>query len=171
MTNQLSEPTQGIAGRYLTFALSKETYGVQISKVQEIISLMHITRVPGANPTIQGVINLRGKVIPVIDLRLAFGLPHAAYNERTCVIISEIRRGDSSATVGVIVDTVLEVLNYAAADIEKAPLYSDDIKSSFVTGIGRTTENTIAVLIDIENALAGVTLPRQTAGSEERSRT
>ena len=164
-----AESIRGLAGRYLTFALSKEAYGVQILKVQEIIGVMHITRVPGSGPAVRGVLNLRGKVIPVIDLRLKFGLKEAPYTDRTCIIVSEVRRGDSTHAVGVIVDSVLEVVNYSVEQLEPPPHYGNDIRTNFVLGIGRSSSNEVAVLVDIDAALAATPLPNNTSTTEPRA--
>ena len=148
-SNQLN-----LAGRYLTFALSRERYGLEILKIQEIIGVPNITRVPKCPEFIKGVINLRGKVIPLIDLRLKFGLTPTPYNEKTCIIVVNIRLDEGNISVGVIVDTVLEVINFEQKDIEPAPDYGNQINSGFIIGMGKKSEGELNILIDIERTLS-----------------
>ena len=108
-------------GKYLTFALAGEEYGIGILKVKEIIGLMPITTVPQTPGYVKGVINLRGKVIPVADLRLKFGMEAMAYNDRTCIIVVEIEGAAGPSSMGIVVDSVSEVLNIKADDIEDTP--------------------------------------------------
>ena len=143
-----------LAGKYLTFALSGEKYGVEILKVQEIIGVLHFTAIPRSPDFLKGVINLRGKVIPVVDLRLKFGLPPAEYNDKTCIIVVNAKLGDRQMLVGVVVDTVLEVMNFQGEDIQPAPEYGTSLNSNFLLGMGRTHDGNIIILIDIEMALA-----------------
>lgn len=144
-----------IAGKYLTFALSKEQYGLQILKVQEIIGVINTTRVPGVPEHIKGVINLRGRIIPVVDLRLKFGLPEVAYDEKTCIIVVDAKLEGNSVAVGVIVDTVHEVTSFEANRIEPAPNYGANLETQFVVGMGRNHDDKVVILIDIDKALAG----------------
>ena len=118
-----SNPTQPAAkaGRYLTFTLGEESYGLPVLKVREIIRLCPITSVPRMPPHVKGVINLRGKVIPVIDLRLKFGLPSIDYTQRTCIIVVQVKTGSTSILMGIVVDEVSEVLTLTAGDIEDTP--------------------------------------------------
>ena len=118
-------------GKYLTFSLAGEEYGIGILKVKEIIGMMSITTVPRTPIFVKGVINLRGKVIPVVDLRLKFGMEEMAYNERTCIIVVEIKGTGGSVLIGIVVDAVSEVLNIKGNDIEDTP--------TFGTGWIRTT--------------------------------
>ncbi len=142
-----------LAGKYLTFALSGEKYGLDILKVQEIIGVLHITSVPRSPAYLKGVINLRGKIIPVVDLRLKFGLEEAEYNEKTCIIVVNASLAGRHLQVGVVVDTVLEVIAFHADKIEPAPEYGVNIDTNFVLGMGRASDDTIIILIDIEKAL------------------
>jgi purine-binding chemotaxis protein CheW len=141
------------AGKYLTFALSQERYGVQILKVQEIIGLMNITRVPRCPSYLKGIINLRGKIIPVVDLRLVFGLEEAAHDARTCIIVVEMLVEDKAVSVGVIVDTVLEVRAFSADQIEASPDYGVNLNAQFILGMGRGEDNQVIILVDIDKAL------------------
>ena len=108
-------------GKYLTFALAGEEYGIGILKVKEIIGLMPITTVPQTPGYVKGVINLRGKVIPVADLRLKFGMEAMEYNERTCIIVVEVKGASQTILMGIVVDSVSEVLNIKGTDIEDTP--------------------------------------------------
>lgn len=149
-----SPEISGLAGKYLTFSLSSESYGVHILKVQEIIGVMHITPVPASPTYLKGVINLRGKIIPVVDLRLKFGLPEAPYDEKTCIIVVDLELAGKKMSVGVVVDTVLEVAQFTEATLEPAPEYGVNLSTQFVVAMGRTNEQSVIILIDIEKALA-----------------
>src|SRR5215510_6035362 len=111
-------------GKYLTFGLGDEVYGLEILKVQEIIGLMRVTRVPGLPDVIRGVVNLRGKVIPVVDLRRKFSMEVKADTERTCIIVVRVWREGQALTVGLIVDDVREVLAIAEGQLEAVPRFS-----------------------------------------------
>lgn len=155
-------------GKFLTFALSNEKYGLQILKVQEIIGMMHITQVPQSPRYMRGVINLRGKIIPVIDLRLKFGMESVPYDDKTCIVVVEATIGGKEFSVGTVVDTVLEVVTFDAAKIEPAPDYGRSVETAFILGIGRNTEGHVVILIDIEASLADAVaaLSMGGAGSE-----
>ena len=145
-------------GKYLTFALSEERYGLKIVSVQEIIGIPNITRVPKCPEYLKGVINLRGKIVPLIDLRLKFGMNPAPYDEKTCIAVASIRRDEQTVLVGVIVDTVLEVINFSHEDIQPAPSYGDIVDSSFILGMARKEGGDVNILLDIEKALANVSV-------------
>lgn len=147
-------PQTQLAGKYLTFALSREQYGLHILKVQEIIGVMHVTKVPSCPDYLKGVINLRGKIIPVVDLRLKFGIEAVAYDAKTCIIVVDIQLNGKKASVGIVVDTVLEVINLAEGNIEEAPEYGANLATQFVVGMGRTSDGAVVILVDIEKALA-----------------
>jgi len=136
------------AGKYLTFVLAKETYGLEILKVREIIGVMDITAVPRTAEHVKGVINLRGKVIPVIDLRLKFGMPEAEHTDETCIIVVHV--GD--VEVGVLVDRVSEVLDIDGEDIEDPPSFGADVDSGFILGMGKAGGK-VTILVDIGRAL------------------
>ena len=110
--------------KYLTFTLNKEEYGIGILKVKEIIGMMPITPVPQTPEYVKGVINLRGKVIPVIDLRLRFGMERVHYDERTCIVVVEAEAGGGRALIGIVVDSVSEVLNIRGESIEETLIVS-----------------------------------------------
>lgn len=143
-----------IAGKYLTFALGAERYGLQILKVQEIIGVIRITKVPKSPAYMKGVINLRGKIIPVVDLRLRFEMEEREYDKKTCVIVVNASFGDQTIAVGVVVDTVLEVINFDESNIQPTPDYNESADKGFIVGLGKVQESVI-ILIDIDHVLAG----------------
>ncbi|MBC7765359.1 MAG: purine-binding chemotaxis protein CheW, partial [Hyphomonadaceae bacterium] len=125
------------SGKFLTFALGDEEYGIPIQSVKEINGILEITNIPKMPKFIKGVINLRGKIIPVIDLRLKFALQAIDYTERTCIIVVEMNAGETKhRLMGVVVDTVSEVVNILATDIEEPPVFENSTDISFITGIG-----------------------------------
>jgi purine-binding chemotaxis protein CheW len=144
--------TEDIAGKYLTFSISTERYGIEILAIQEIIQVSQITRVPKSPNHTKGVINLRGKIIPVVDLRLKFGMVSIPYNERTCIIVVHIAQGAQSQPVGIVVDTVLEVLDFDADDIEPSPAYGTSFDADAIVGLGRKGEF-LNILLDIQRVL------------------
>src|ERR1700694_2125886 len=113
------------AGKYLTFLLGREQSSIRVLKVREIMGIQDITAVPQTPVYVKGVINLRGKVIPVVDLRLKFSLPEVEYTQRTCIIVVQVQSGSVSLLTGIVVDEVSEVLNLAAGDIEDTPDFGD----------------------------------------------
>jgi purine-binding chemotaxis protein CheW len=140
------------ASKYMTFKLAKEEYGIEILKVRELIGLLEITRVPRTKPYIRGLINLRGKVIPVVDLRAKFGMPGTEPTSQTVIIVVQIAVGPASLTMGVLVDEVLEVRAIAEADIEPPPALPQDIDTSFILGVGKIDKH-IVFLLDIDRVL------------------
>ena len=138
------------AGKYLTFSLGGEEYGLEILKVREIIGMMGITSVPRTPGFVKGVINLRGKVIPVIDLRLKFGMPAAEQTEETCIIVVDVGKVE----MGIIVDKVSEVLNIASDEIEDPPSFGVDVDTDFILGMGKAEEK-VTILLNISRVLTG----------------
>jgi len=138
--------------KYLTFALGDEEYGVEILKVREIIGMLDITPVPHTPPFIKGVINLRGKVIPVIDLRLKFGFEPREYTERTCIIIVEVPGKTQNMLIGMVVDSVSEVLNVSTKDIEPPPDFGTNIDTKCILGMAKV-KGKVKILLDIERVL------------------
>jgi purine-binding chemotaxis protein CheW len=137
------------AGKYLTFVLSGEEYGLEILKVREINGMMAITAVPRMPDYMKGVINLRGKVIPVIDLRLKFGMCKAERTAETCIIVVDV----GGSLMGVIVDQVSEVLDIRGEDIEDAPNIGVNIDTGFILGMGKA-KGTVKILLDIDKVLS-----------------
>ena len=140
-------------GKYLTFTLAGEEYGIGILKVKEIIGIMAITTVPQMPDYLKGVINLRGKVIPVVDLRLKFGMEAMDYTERTCIIVVEIACTGQKVMIGILVDSVSEVLNIKGGDIEDAPNFGSCLNTDYILGMAKTGGK-VKILLDIERVLA-----------------
>jgi purine-binding chemotaxis protein CheW len=142
-----------LAGKYMTFKLANEEYGLEILKVRELIGLMEITRVPGSPDFVCGVINLRGKVIPVVDLRLKFGMTATQATDQTVIIVVQLAFRNGSITMGVLVDEVLEVLNINAGQIEPPPSFgSTSLDAEFILGVGKA-EKRVIFLLDIDRLL------------------
>jgi len=143
---------EGQEEKYLMFFLNTEFYGIPILKVNEIIGLMEVTHVPRTPEFMKGIINLRGKIIPVIDLRLKFNMPERAYDEQTCIIIVEIPIQGQKSFIGIIVDKVAEVVSIQSADIELPPQYGQECDNNFLTGIGKVKDKVI-MLLEIEGII------------------
>ena len=143
------------AGKYLSFRLADQDYGLAILQVREIIGLVDITRVPCVDSFIRGVINLRGKIIPVIDLRMKFGMESCAASEQTVIIVVQYPTTQGEITMGVLVDQVQEVLSLEADKIEPAPSFgAGSLVADFILGIGKVDQRVI-FLLDIGRALSG----------------
>ena len=140
-------------GKYLTFALAHEEYGLEILKVREIIGYMDITAVPQTPSHIRGVINLRGQVIPVVDLRTKFGMETAEVTEQTCIIVVEITQSGRKFNTGIVVDRVQEVLDIAGNDIEEAPQFGGSVDTDFILGMAKIGDS-VKILLDIDRVLA-----------------
>ena len=140
------------AGKYLTFKLGKEEFGIQVMHVREIMGVQDITAVPGTPAHLKGVINLRGKIIPVVDLRLKFAFPEAAFTQTTCIIVVQVMQEDEPAMIGLIVDGVSEVLTLADSDIEDAPDFGEGVDTPFVLGIAKV-KGAVKILLKIEDVL------------------
>lgn len=142
-----------LAGKYLTFTLDNEEYGIALLKVKEIIGMMPITSVPQTPDYVKGVINLRGKVIPVSDLRLRFEMAAADYTDRTCIIVVEIQGESATIQVGIVVDAVSEVMNIKAEEVEEAPSFGGKVETDFILGMANM-DGQVKILLDIDRALA-----------------
>jgi purine-binding chemotaxis protein CheW len=140
-------------GKYLTFALAGEEYGIGILKIKEIIGMMPVTTVPQTPDFFKGVINLRGKVIPVMDLRLRFGMEDIDYTERTCIIVVEIERSNGTIHIGIVVDSVSEVLNVKDEDIEDTPTFGTKLHTEYIFGMAKM-EGGVKILLDIDQVLS-----------------
>jgi purine-binding chemotaxis protein CheW len=140
------------AGKYLTFHLGKEEFGIQVKHVREIMGVQDITAVPGTPPHLKGVINLRGKIIPVVDLRLKFNFPAIPFTETTCIVVVQVAQEGDQAMIGLIVDGVSEVLTLAAGDVEDAPDFGDGNETPFVLGIAKF-KGSVKILLKIEDVL------------------
>ncbi|MBW1721922.1 MAG: purine-binding chemotaxis protein CheW [Deltaproteobacteria bacterium] len=139
-------------GKYLTFTLDEEAYGIGILKIKEIIGMMPTTPVPQTPEFIKGVINLRGKVIPVIDLRLRFGLEPVEYTERTCIIVVETTGDSGDVMIGIVVDSVSEVLNIKNEDIEETPNFGTKLNTEYILGMAKM-EGGVKILLDIDRVV------------------
>lgn len=144
--------TDARAGKYLTFQLGVEEFGIHVLKVREIMGVQDITAVPQTPAYVKGVINLRGKVVPVMDLRLKLGLPEQPYHQRTCIIVVEIQGESGPLLTGAIVDCVSEVLNLAGAEIEDTPDFGSDFTAPFILGMAKVKGN-VKILLDIDRVL------------------
>ena len=144
----------GHGGKYLTFSLADEEYGLEILKVREINGIMDITAVPQMPDFIKGVINLRGKVIPVVDLRLKFGLESIEYTEATCIIVVDV-----GTLTGIIVDTVQEVLDIEDEQIDPPPPLGASVDTSFILGMGKVKDE-VKILLDIDKVLTAEEMAR-----------
>ena len=133
--------------KFLSFFLGEEEYGVEILKVHEIIGMLPITRVPRTPEFVRGVINLRGKVIPIVDLRLKFGMPQTERAE-TCIIVVQVR----SISIGIVVDRVSEVLSIAPSEIESTPEFGSEVDTDYLLGLAKS-EGRVRLLLDIERVL------------------
>ncbi|MDL2226109.1 chemotaxis protein CheW [Deltaproteobacteria bacterium OttesenSCG-928-M10] len=140
-------------GKYLTFQLAEEGYGIGILKVREIIGMLPVTPVPQTPMFLKGVINLRGQVIPVVDLRLKFGLMEEEYTERTSIIVVEVKGVSNNIPIGIVVDTVSEVINIQAQEIEPAPTFGASINTGFILGMAKT-EGGVKILLNIDQVLS-----------------
>lgn len=145
--------TGGIDSKFLTFTLADEEYGIGILKIKEIIGMMPITSVPQTPDFVKGVLNLRGKVIPVLDLRIRFSIPPLDYTERTCIIVVEVEVKSGMITMGIVVDSVSEVLPIKPEDIENTPSFGTKVDTTYLLGIAKTDDG-VKILLDIDKILS-----------------
>jgi len=146
----MSEASAERAGKYLTFVLAEEDYGLEILKVREIMGVLDITTVPHTPYYVKGVVNIRGKVIPIVDLRLKFDMPEVEYTDETCIIVVYV----GNVEVGIIVDCVSEVMDIAEEDIEDAPEFGSEVSSHAILGMGKAGGK-VTILLDINKVLGG----------------
>ena len=139
-------------GKFLAFSIGREEYGLPVLKVREIIKVMDITHVPQVEPYVLGVINLRGKVIPVIDLRRKFGFDPQAPTDRTCIIVAEVVLTSSTVLMGVVVDSVSEVINVAAHEIEQPPDFGGQRANDYLLGLAKI-KGGVKILLDLDRVL------------------
>ena len=151
--NQAVKAINNPESKYLTFSLGEEEYGIGILKIKEIIGMMPITPVPRTPAFVKGVINLRGKVIPVMNLRLKFGMEEIPYTERTCIIVVETREVRGALLIGIVVDSVSEVLNIKNGEIEETPVLGADLDTDFILGIAKINGG-VKILLDIDRVLS-----------------
>jgi purine-binding chemotaxis protein CheW len=144
--------TDARAGKYLTFHLGSEEFGIRVLQVREIMGLQDITAVPQTPPHVKGVINLRGKVIPVLCLRTKFGLEAIAYTARTCIIVVQVRGEAGPLHVGIVVDAVSEVLNVTTAEIEDTPDFGGGLPTPYLLGMAKIKDK-VKILLDIDEVV------------------
>lgn len=154
-----------LVGKYLTFELGEETYGLEILKVQEIIGLMSITRVPKTPDYVRGVINLRGKVIPVIELRAKFGMATVEDTERTCIIVIQVEGKEGPLIMGILVDEVSEVVNVQREQLEPAPSFGS-LDTAFMRAMGKIN-NKVVILLDVDRVLTATEWTTVAQGAAE----
>lgn len=140
-------------GKYLTFILAGEEYGIGILKVKEIIGIMAITAVPQTPDYMKGVINLRGKVVPIVNLRVMFGMEAIDYTEKTCIIVVEITNNGQKVMIGILVDSVSEVLNIKGTDIEDTPNFGSRLNTNYILGMAKTGGR-VKILLEIDHVLS-----------------
>lgn len=170
MATSTQEPqtsaTSATSGKYLTFVLGHESYGISVLKVREIIRLMDITSVPQMPPYVKGVINLRGKVVPIVDLRIKFALANAESSERTCIVVVQVKtQAAASAFMGFIVDGVEEVVNFSANEIEPTPDFGSKLHTDYILGMAKI-RGKVKTLLDIDRVLTNETLEQLTQASQ-----
>ena len=153
MNDQVNSMMTIKTGKYLTFSLALEEYGIGILKVKEIIGMLPITSVPRTPEFVKGVINLRGKVIPVIDLRSKFDMKSISYNDRTCIIVVEINASQSTVLIGIVVDTVSEVLNIKEDEIEETPAFGTKLDTRYILGMAKQ-DGGVKILLNIDKVLS-----------------
>jgi len=151
-TRMSAAAAAGSGGKYLTFMLGREEYGLPVLKVREIIKVMDITHVPQVAAHVLGVINLRGKVIPVIDLRRKFGFPAQEHTERTCIIVAEVELAQATVMMGVVVDAVSEVVNVLASDVDRAPDFGGHDDTDYILGLAKV-KGSVKILLDLDRVL------------------
>ena len=151
----LSARSQALTNKYLTFALAEEEYGLPVLKVREIIKMMDITEVPQMPPHVKGVINLRGKVIPVVDLRLTFGFASREYDERTCIIVAEVELQEGRVLMGMVVDAVSEVVSISNDEIEDTPSFGGRINTEYMRGLAKV-RGRVKILLELDKVFGGV---------------
>jgi purine-binding chemotaxis protein CheW len=140
------------SGKYLTFNLAHEDYGIALLQVKEIIGMLPVTAVPQTPAHVKGVINLRGQVIPVTDLRLKFGMPEMAYTDRTCIIVVEVQGEAATVQMGLVVDAVCEVLQVREQEIEDAPSFGAKVDTDFILGMANM-DGGVKILLDIDRVM------------------
>ncbi len=152
----LDHPSAAVSkeGKYLTFYVANEEYGLEILKVREIIGLMDITAVPKTPNFVRGVINLRGKVIPVVELRSKFNIQSTEDTDQTCIIVVDVTFDNSTLQIGVLVDSVSEVLDITGDDIEDTPSFGTNLQTDFIRGMAKA-KGSVKILLNIESVLTG----------------
>ena len=152
VTTALPRDLAALAGKYLTFALAGEEYGLPVLRVREIIKMLAITAVPQAPPHVKGVINLRGKVIPIVDLRVRLGCASSAYEERTCIIVAEVTIRRTAVMMGLVVDAVAEVLTVGLDELQATPAVAEAGELDYITAAARV-KGRVMFLLDLDRLI------------------
>ena len=169
MSEQTSPATtelMDLAGKYLTFQLGAEEYAIEIMRVREIIGLMDITDVPRTPEHIRGVINLRGRIIPVLDLRVRFGMDSVPDSDETCIIVVETNNGSTATQMGILVDRVCEVMDITQNELEAPPSFGDDVDSSFILGMAKR-ESDVTILLNVACVLSSAEAAAATTAASQ----
>ncbi|HZZ57060.1 MAG TPA: chemotaxis protein CheW [Opitutaceae bacterium] len=158
-------PSTATPGKYLTVGLGTEEYGVPVLRVREIIRMQKITSVPQMPEFVKGVINLRGRVIPVVDLRVKFGFP-AEFADRTCIVVVHVKLGaaEQAVQMGLIVDRVEEVVTLSAAEIEPTPEFGGHVSTDYILGLAKV-KGGVKTLLDIDRVVAADTVRKMTVAA------
>ena len=166
------EDTSTASSQYVTFSLGDELFGVEVTRTREILSLTPVTSVPQTPDYLLGVINLRGQVVPVVDMRLKLGLPAGEDTEDTCIIVVEVQVDGESITVGALADAVREVLDIRADQIEPPPRLGTRLNTEFITGMGKVDEQ-FMILLNIDRIFNSdeLALVQETGQFEEQEET
>jgi purine-binding chemotaxis protein CheW len=155
---QTQDATGAATGKYLTFALGPEEFGIEILKVREIVGYMPITAVPQTPFYVKGIVNLRGQIIPVVDLRAKFAMDSAPTTSETCIIVVQTTQAHGTRHTGIVVDRVRDVLDIPEQNIEEPPEFGSSVDTSFLRGIGRIDDR-VKILLDIDRVLGATDLP------------
>ena len=162
---QASSAVRGLAGKYLTFLLQSESYGIDVLKIREIIRMTEITAVPQMPAHVRGVINLRGKIIPVMDLRVRFGFPEAAKTDQACIVVVQVKLPDGKAAhMGLVVDSVEEVISISAADIEETPEFGGQFSADCILGLAKV-KGAVKALLNIDKVISAEPQPHLSGGA------
>lgn len=154
-----------LVGKYLTFTVQQESFGIDVLKVREIIRHIAITAVPQMPEFIRGVINLRGKIIPVMDLRLRFGFPNVTNTEHTCIVVVQVKSSEGRlSSMGLIVDGVEEVINLSANEIEETPEFGGQIQTEYILGMAKI-KGAVKALLDIDKVIGSDSASINVAGA------
>lgn len=149
-----AEEKSSIAGKYLTFRLGRESYGISVLRIREIIRNVEVTPVPQMPHYVKGVINLRGKIIPIVDLRRKFDLSNIKDTDQTCIVVVQVRQSDgSTALMGLLVDAVEEVVNFGSGDIEDTPNFGGSLDTEYILGMAKV-RGAVKTLLDIDRVVA-----------------
>ena len=157
-TNKMTEvteevKTEGEIQQFLTFILDDEAYGVEILRVQEIKGWTPVTRIPNTPEYMQGVLNLRGTIVPIVDMRMRFKLKHAEYTPITVVIVLSVKSESGERVIGLVVDSVSDVIDVASQDVKPTPDFGTSLNTKFINGIA-TSNNTMVMLLDVDKLLS-----------------